>query len=110
MKLEELVDAYSMPLPIPKPPEVPGNVADLHYMSFKEAVLQPFSDEHQPSLQIHRKVNNLIVGDVKLGDREPRSAASEANKITHQKFLHPGSGKLQGLHEAPLSLFSYFAE
>jgi len=49
--------------------------------------LQPFSDEHQPSLQIRRKVNNLIVGDVTLCYRESRSSASDENKVTHQKFL-----------------------
>ena len=67
-----LVNTYSMPLPISKLLEVLGNVADLHYMSFEEAVLLSISNEHQPLLQIRRKVSNLIVGDVTLGDREPR--------------------------------------
>jgi hypothetical protein len=80
-----MINTYSMPLPIPKLLEVPRNVAELHYMSFEEAMLQPFSDEHHPSLQIHKKANNLIVGDVTLGDRETRSLASYANTITHQR-------------------------
>ena len=65
-------------------PELQGNVADLFYMSFEEAALQLVSDEHQSSLQIRRKVNNLIVGDVTFGDREVMSSASNANKVTHQ--------------------------
>jgi len=84
---EEFVNTYSMPLPISKLPEVTRNVADFRCMSFEEAVLQPFSDERQPSLLNRRKVNNLIVGNVALGDRQPRSSVSGANKVTHQNFL-----------------------
>jgi len=72
---------------IPKLPKVPGNIADLYYMSFEEAALHPFSEEHQPSLQNRRRDNNIVIGDVTLGDREPRSSALDANKITRQKFF-----------------------
>jgi len=74
---EELFNTYSMPLPISELAEVPRCAEDLHYMS----------SEHQPSLQNRGKVNNLVIGDVTLGDREPRSSASDANKSTHENFL-----------------------
>jgi hypothetical protein len=84
---EELVNTNHIPLLIPKLPKVKISTEDLHYMSFEEAVLQHFSGEHQSLLQNCKNVNILVIGDVTLGDREPRSSASDANKITRQKFL-----------------------
>jgi hypothetical protein len=46
---DELVNNFPMSLPVPKPP-VPEHT-EMHYMLFEEAVLHPFTDDHQPSLQ-----------------------------------------------------------
>ena len=79
---KELHEKYAMPLPIPKPQVQATNTStvveksDLHYMSFKEAVTKPFTDEHQPSLQKKRR-NNNIVGEVAIGARESRSLESD---------------------------------
>ena len=74
----EMVNNYAMPLPIPKPQDVPRS--DLRYMSFEEAMLQPISDEYQPSLQNRRRDNNLIVGYAIVVNREPSSFESEQSK------------------------------
>ena len=67
----ELTNKLSMPLPIPKPQDVPGS--DLHYMFFEEAVAHPFSEEHHPSFQ-NRRRESAVVGDVALGTRETRAS------------------------------------
>jgi hypothetical protein len=54
----ELHEKYAMPLSIPKP--TVKKAADLHYMSFEEAVTKSFTDEHQPSLQNRRRNNNIV--------------------------------------------------
>jgi len=55
-------------------------------MSFEEAVMQPFCDEHQPSLQIRRREENLS-GDVALGSRDKKATEAEQNKFTQSKFI-----------------------
>ena len=81
----ELHEKYAMPLPIPKPSNIAGK-SDLHYMSFEEAVAQPFTDKHQPSLQKRRR-NNNSVGEVTIGARESRSIESDQNKITQGRYI-----------------------
>ena len=66
----ELVNNFAMLFPIPMPQDVTR--CDLHYMSFEEAAKQPFSDEHQSSLQIRRRDINVLVGDVAHGNRGSR--------------------------------------
>ena len=85
---EELHNKFAMPLPLPLPSSVAGNT-DLHYMSFEEAVLHPYSDMHQPSLQNRRRNDNLAIGGVALGDREPRSAPEneQNNKLAQARFI-----------------------
>jgi len=39
-----------MPMPIPKSVDLSQIATDLHYLSFQEAQLLPFTNEHQPSL------------------------------------------------------------
>ncbi len=46
----EKVIQYPMPMPIPKPTTVRDTSADLHYMSFTDAQVLPFTNAHQPSL------------------------------------------------------------
>jgi len=79
----ELVNSYVMPLPIPKPQDMLRS--NLHYVSFEEAVMQPFSDEHQPSLKIRRREENLS-RDVALGSRDTRATEAEQNKLTQSNF------------------------
>ena len=83
---EELHGIFAMPLLITKPPST-AEISDLHYMSFEEAVMHPFTDEHQPSLQNIRRTNMVFVGDVAIGDRDTRSSESEANKLTQSKCI-----------------------
>ena len=70
--------------------------------------MQPFFDEHQHALQICRREDNLC-GDVTLGSRVKRATKAEKKQV-YSKQVHPGSGKVQRLHEASLSFFCYFAE
>ena len=80
----ELHEKYAMPLSIPKTRST-AEKSYVHYMSFEEAVTQPFTDEHQPSLQSKRR-NNNNVGKVSIfGARERRSIESDQNKITQGK-------------------------
>jgi hypothetical protein len=85
---KELHKNFAMPLPIPKSASANG-IPDPHYMTFDEAVKQPFRDEHQPSLQNRRRNNSTVVdGDVSLGERETRtSSEAETNKVTQGKFI-----------------------
>ena len=84
---EELHNTFAIPLPLPLQTSVAGNT-DLYYISFEEAVLQPFSDVHQPSLQNRRRNDNLAIGDVTLGNREPRSLESEQhNKLAQRRLV-----------------------
>ena len=76
----KLVNDFTMPLPIPKPADANGHT-DMHYISFEEAVLQPFSDEHQPSLHYRRQERGHDTGDVALGLRESRTNATEQHKM-----------------------------
>ena len=80
---EALHTNFAMPLPIPKPSSANG-IPDPHYMTFDEEVKQPFTDEHQSSLQNRRRNNNAMVyGDASLGERETRtSSETETNKVT----------------------------
>jgi len=83
---EELVNNFAMPLPIPNPP-IPRHT-DLHYVSYEEAALLPFTDDHQPSLQSRRQEWALAPGgEVSLGDRELRGDASKHHKLMQTKFL-----------------------
>jgi hypothetical protein len=41
---------YPMPMPIPKPTIIGDTADDLHYMSFADAHVLPFTNAHQPSL------------------------------------------------------------
>ena len=41
---------FPMPMPIPKPASLSEITTDLHYLSFSDAQLLPFTNEHQPSL------------------------------------------------------------
>jgi hypothetical protein len=44
------VMALPMPMPIPKPADVSEINIGLHYLSFEEEQVLPFTNEHQPSL------------------------------------------------------------
>ena len=84
---DELHNVFAMPLPLPKPPSATG-IVDLHYMPFDDAILHPFTDEHQASLQNRRRVNNSVIGGVALGNRETRSAPkSDQNKLTQGRSV-----------------------
>ena len=74
----ELVNNYAMPLLIPKP-KPPSHV-------FRGGDVQPFSGEHQPSLQNNRRGENLY-GDVAIGSRDTRATEEEQNKLTKSKFI-----------------------
>jgi hypothetical protein len=50
LSVYEKVLQYPMPMPIPKPTTVGDTTADLHYMSFADAQVLPFTNAHQPSL------------------------------------------------------------
>ena len=84
---EELVNTYSMLLPIPKLPEVTRSTEDLHCMSFEEAVLQPFSAEHIPSLQNRRKVNNLFIGVIESQDHHHQTQTRSHIKSVSAEWL-----------------------
>jgi len=84
---DELHNVFAMPLPLPKPLSATG-IVDLYYMPFEDAILHPFTDEHQPSLQNRRRVNNSTIGGVALAYRETRSAAkSDQNKLTQGRLV-----------------------
>ncbi len=84
---EELHNKFALPLPLPLQTSLAVNI-DLHCMSFEEAVLQPFSDVHQPSFHNRRRNDNLVVGDVALGNRETCYLESEQyNKPAHGRFI-----------------------
>ena len=85
---EVLHNNSAMPLPIPKPASANG-IPDPHYMTFDEAVKQPFTYEHQTSLQTSRIKNSIVVyGDVSLGERETKtSSKAETNKVTQDKLI-----------------------
>jgi hypothetical protein len=56
-------------------------------MSLEEAMMQPFFDEHQPSLQNLWRQNNLVMGDVALGNRKARSYETQhPNKLAQDKL------------------------
>jgi hypothetical protein len=71
----QLHEKYAMPLPIPKPTST-AEKFDIHYVSFEEAVTQPFTDDHQPTLQSMRRSNN-IAREVTIGARESKSVESD---------------------------------
>jgi hypothetical protein len=50
LSVYEKVMQYPMPMPIPKPIAVGDTIEDLHYMSFADAQVLPFTNAHQPSL------------------------------------------------------------
>ena len=77
---EEFHGNFAMPLPIPKPPN--AEISDLHYITFEEAVMHPFGNAHQPSLENRTRTNLEVIGDVAIGDRGIRSSESGANKLT----------------------------
>jgi len=76
-------------MPIPKPTRIGDTVENLHYMSFEEAQVLPFTSKHQLSL----KATSLRIATVtkrreavarsKLGVE--RSATTLSNKITKLK-------------------------
>jgi hypothetical protein len=80
---EELVNHFSMPLPVPKP-QVYIHI-DMLYMSLEEVVLQPCTDDQQPSLQSRSKAGKgpsyALAIDFTLGDRDPRANALEQHKL-----------------------------
>jgi hypothetical protein len=84
---DELNNVFIMPLHFPKPPSA-TRIVDLYYMPFEDAILHPFIDEHQPSLQNRRRVNNSHIGGVVLGNREKRSPELDPNKLTQGKLVH----------------------
>jgi len=44
------VMAFPMPMPIPKPIDASESFTELHYLSFKDAQMLPFTNKQQPSL------------------------------------------------------------
>jgi hypothetical protein len=71
-------------------------------MTFDVAVKQPFTNEHQHSLQNRRRNNITVVdGDVSLGEREIRtSSEAETNKV---KTLNPKTSLSMGLFHANIA-------
>ena len=79
---KKLHETFIMPLPIPKPSHIEGK-HDLQYMSLEEAVKQPFSDKRQPSLINRRQNNNVVTGEVSMGERESRSTELDNQNKTN---------------------------
>jgi hypothetical protein len=84
----EEVQKYHMPMPIPKPTRIGDTVEDLHYMSFEEAQVLPFTFEQQPalkatSLRIDAATKKEAVARSKLG--AVRVATTLSHNITKLK-------------------------
>ena len=81
-------------------------------MSFEEEVTQLFTSEHTRLVQSrrHNNNNNTINGYIALGERETRSPINIESKQAHTKQVSLWSGNMQGLHEAPLPPFVYYAK
>jgi hypothetical protein len=73
---KESHENFAMPPPIPKSSSIEDK-DDLRYMSLEDAGKQPFTDKHQSSLILRRRINNVASGEVSIGERESRSTEPE---------------------------------
>jgi hypothetical protein len=84
MPLEAYKEISALSLPIPPPTTGPPGY--LHYITLEEAMLMPFTAEHQPSLanRSARSRNTTVVDGVAIVGREKLTPAdaSHANKTS----------------------------
>ncbi len=83
---KELHENFAYLLPIPKSSSIEGK-DDLHYISLEEAVKQPFTDKHQPSLILRWRINNVANGEpgTSLSGNEKARQRSRILKIFERK-------------------------